>query len=250
MDTAQPEAQLRQAQAEERRAEIGVHTASALVRQRQAEERAADAVVAQRRADNDAAQRQLARSEPLARRNAISQSVLDNDRAAADAAQAALAAAEAQLAAAEASISAAQASVIDAGAAVDAAAAAIERSRSASTIPPCGRRATAACRTASPSRARSSPPGAGAMPQFGLLIMLILMPLQLLSGAMTPRESMPDLVRWLMLAAPNTHFVILAQAILFRGAGLPVVWPQLAALLAISGLCFSLALTGFRRFLR
>ncbi|HRO10242.1 HlyD family efflux transporter periplasmic adaptor subunit [Amaricoccus sp.] len=126
MDTAQLEAQLRQARAEERRARIGVETAQSLVRQREAEERAADAVVAQRRADNDAAQRQLARSEPLARSNTISQSVLDNDRAAAESAQAALAAAEAQFAAAEAAISAAKALVVDAEAAVDAAAAAIE----------------------------------------------------------------------------------------------------------------------------
>lgn len=126
MDTVQLEAQLRQAEAEQRRARIGVDTAGSLVKQREAEERAAAAVVAQRRATNDAAQRQLARSEPLARANTISQSVLDNDRAAAEGAAAGLAAAEAQLAAAEAAISAAQASVVDAGAAVDAAGAAIE----------------------------------------------------------------------------------------------------------------------------
>ena len=34
-----------------------------------------------------------------------------------------------------------------------------------------------------------------------------------------------------MLAAPNTHYVILSQSVLFRGAGLGVVWPQLVALL-------------------
>ena len=94
--------------------------------QREAEKRAAEAVVAQRRADNDAAQRQLARSIPLAKSNTIPQSVLDNDRAKADAAAAALAAAEAQLAASEAAIGAANAAVVDAEAAVDAAAAAIE----------------------------------------------------------------------------------------------------------------------------
>lgn len=91
---------------------------------------------------------------------------------------------------------------------------------------------------------------AGAMPQFGLLLMLVLMPLQLLSGAVTPRESMPEVIQAIMLAAPNTHFVTLAQAILFRGAGLDVVWPQLAALTAIGAACFVLALARFRRFLR
>ncbi|TPE49887.1 ABC transporter permease [Amaricoccus solimangrovi] len=91
---------------------------------------------------------------------------------------------------------------------------------------------------------------AGAMPQFGLLMMLVLIPLQMLSGAVTPRESMPEVLQTLMLAAPNTHFVMLAQAILFRSAGLGVIWPQLLALIGIGGICFALALWRFRRFLR
>src|SRR5215510_9300787 len=90
----------------------------------------------------------------------------------------------------------------------------------------------------------------GSMPQFGLLLMLVLMPLQMLSGATTPRESMPEIIQNIMLAAPNTHFVILAQAVLFRGAGLAVVWPQLAALLVIGAVLFFFSLRRFRAFLR
>ena len=88
---------------------------------------------------------------------------------------------------------------------------------------------------------------ARSMPQFGLLMMLVLLPLQILSGSATPRESMPDAVQWIMLAAPNTHFVILAQAILYRGAGLAVVWPQLISLALIGSLLFSLSLARFRK---
>lgn len=91
---------------------------------------------------------------------------------------------------------------------------------------------------------------AGTMPQFGLLLMLILLPLQALSGSLTPRESMPEIIQNLMLAAPNTHFVILAQSILFRGAGLDVVWPQFAALIVISAVLFFFSLRRFREFLR
>lgn len=36
-----------------------------------------------------------------------------------------------------------------------------------------------------------------------------------------------------MLAAPTTHFVAVAQAILYRGAGFAIVWPQFQALFAI-----------------
>jgi ABC-2 type transport system permease protein len=49
-----------------------------------------------------------------------------------------------------------------------------------------------------------------------------------------------------MLAAPTTHYVKLAQAILYRGAGLDVVWPQLCALVAIGSVAFAASLSRFR----
>lgn len=126
MDTDQLEAQRRQAEAQLRRAKIGIETARSLVIQREAEHTAAGAVIAQRKAQLDAAQRKLARSEELARRETVSQQVLDDDRATEQGALAAVAAAQAQLAASEAAIGAAKALVVDAEAAVDAAQAAIE----------------------------------------------------------------------------------------------------------------------------
>ncbi|MCD2453389.1 ABC transporter permease [Methylicorpusculum oleiharenae] len=88
---------------------------------------------------------------------------------------------------------------------------------------------------------------ARSMPQFGLLLLVILLPLQMLSGGMTPRESMPELVQNIMLAAPTTHFVSLTQAILYRGAGISLVWPQFLALITIGSVFFVLALTRFRK---
>ena len=88
---------------------------------------------------------------------------------------------------------------------------------------------------------------ARSMPQFGMLAVLVLLPLQLLSGNSTPRESMPELVQDIMLAAPTTHFVALGQAILYRGAGVDVIWPQLLALIAIGAAFFTIALNRFRR---
>jgi HlyD family secretion protein len=126
MDTTQLEAQLRQAEAQFRRAVISVDTAKSLVTQREAEKKSAVAVIAQRNAELDAAQRKLQRSEQLIRTNAVPQSTLDDDRAATNGATAAVAAAEAQRAAAEAAMNSAQAQVVDAEASVDAAKAAIE----------------------------------------------------------------------------------------------------------------------------
>ncbi|MCF8710056.1 ABC transporter permease, partial [Rhizorhapis sp. SPR117] len=88
---------------------------------------------------------------------------------------------------------------------------------------------------------------ARSMPQFGLLLMLVLLPLQLLSGGVTPRESMPEFVQTVMFAAPTTHFVKMAQAILYRGAGLDVVWPQFLAIAVIGAVFFLIALARFRR---
>ena len=87
---------------------------------------------------------------------------------------------------------------------------------------------------------------ARSMPQFGLLVMLVLLPLEMLSGGTTPRESMPAVVQWVMLAAPTTHFVMLSQGILFRGAGLSVVGPQFLALAGIGAVLFGYALARFR----
>ena len=88
---------------------------------------------------------------------------------------------------------------------------------------------------------------ARSMPQFGMLLVLTLLPLQLLSGGVTPRESMPEMVQQVMLAAPTTHFVVAAQAVLYRGAGLDMVWPQLLAILVIGGVLFTAALARFRK---
>ncbi|MCC6233983.1 MAG: ABC transporter permease [Verrucomicrobiales bacterium] len=88
---------------------------------------------------------------------------------------------------------------------------------------------------------------ARSMPQFGMLAVLILLPLQLLSGNATPRESMPGFLQTLMEASPTTHFVLVGQAILFRGAGLSVVWPSFLALAAIGTVLFAISLNRFRK---
>ena len=85
------------------------------------------------------------------------------------------------------------------------------------------------------------------MPQFGMLMVLTILPLQMLSGGATPRESMPELVQNIMLVAPTTHFVELGGAILFRGAGIEVVWKQFLWLVVIGAALFAGSLARFRK---
>ncbi len=87
---------------------------------------------------------------------------------------------------------------------------------------------------------------ARSMPQLGLLYMLIAVPMNLLSGSATPLESMPPLLAMLMQASPSTHFVSFAQSILYRGAGIDVVWPQFLAVAFIGALFLTLSILRFR----
>jgi ABC-2 type transport system permease protein len=88
---------------------------------------------------------------------------------------------------------------------------------------------------------------ARSMPQFGLLVILTIIPLHLLSGGVTPLESMPMLVQDVMAATPTTYFVKLAQGILYRGAGIGAVWVDFVAMVAIGAVFFLVALLRFRK---
>ncbi|HVB14999.1 MAG TPA: ABC transporter permease [Stellaceae bacterium] len=88
---------------------------------------------------------------------------------------------------------------------------------------------------------------ARSMPQLGLLFILVQLPMNMLSGSNTPLESMPPWLAMVMQVSPSTHFVSFAQAILYRGAGIAVVWPQFVVVALIGGVFFALAVVRFRR---
>jgi ABC-2 type transport system permease protein len=85
------------------------------------------------------------------------------------------------------------------------------------------------------------------MAQFALLIILLIIVLQLLSGGNTPVESQPDWMQHLTLILPSRHFVAFSQAIIYRGAGLETVWPQFLAVAGIGLLLFVFSLSLFRK---
>lgn len=85
------------------------------------------------------------------------------------------------------------------------------------------------------------------MPQLGLIFILIVLPLLILSGNITPYESMPKTLQAIMLLSPTTHYVSMAQAILYRGAGIDTVWPNMLAITVVGTAYFSVALLLFKR---
>ena len=87
---------------------------------------------------------------------------------------------------------------------------------------------------------------AKSMPQFGLLCIPFFVVMNMLSGGITPLETMPAPLQAIMQIAPSAHFTSFSQAVLYRGAGLDVVWPQLAAMTVIGLALVAVALARFR----
>jgi len=72
----------------------------------------------------------------------------------------------------------------------------------------------------------------------------------MLSGGLTPIEAMPKWAQPLTLLNPIAHFAKIARAVLVKGAGLDVVYPNLLALLALAALFVGVSAWRFRRQLR
>jgi ABC-2 type transport system permease protein len=85
------------------------------------------------------------------------------------------------------------------------------------------------------------------MPQFSLIALPVYMVMIMLSGGHTPMESMPVPLQRFMQLSPAMHFMRIAQAILYRGADLSVVWRDLVATAALGTIFFLAALWRFRR---
>jgi ABC-2 type transport system permease protein len=90
---------------------------------------------------------------------------------------------------------------------------------------------------------------ANTMPQFALLAIPVFLMLNMLSGAFSPVESMPQAIQIGTLVSPAMHYIKFAQAVLYRAAGLDVVWPQIAVLAALGAAFLAVALARFRSML-
>jgi ABC-2 type transport system permease protein len=85
------------------------------------------------------------------------------------------------------------------------------------------------------------------MAQFSLLIILVVVAMQLLSGGSTPVESQPQWLQYLTFFLPSRHFVSFSQSIIYRGGGLPAVWPHFLMVTAVGLGFFVYSLVLFRK---
>jgi len=69
----------------------------------------------------------------------------------------------------------------------------------------------------------------------------VLNPMFILSGFSFPISSMPDALQWLTYLDPLRYFLVIIRATYLKGVGLDVLWPQMAALAALSLSLFAVA---------
>lgn len=73
--------------------------------------------------------------------------------------------------------------------------------------------------------------------QVGLIVVLLVMPIIMLSGTWSLRESMPDWLQNMVAFSPMTYFVDIAYGVLLKGSDLAVLWPK-ALKMSMLGLAF------------
>jgi ABC-2 type transport system permease protein len=86
---------------------------------------------------------------------------------------------------------------------------------------------------------------ANSMPQFGLMSIPVFTTMLLLSGNMTPLESMPTALAWAMHISPSVYYVQFAQGLLYRSATLDIVWQPLAVMAGLGVVFLSVAARRF-----
>lgn len=85
------------------------------------------------------------------------------------------------------------------------------------------------------------------MAQAGMMVILILAPMMFLSGAWTPPEAMPAVMRFGMYVSPLYYYINASYGILMKGAGIVVLWPMFLGIFCIGVL---VSISTIRRFHR
>jgi len=72
-------------------------------------------------------------------------------------------------------------------------------------------------------------------------------PAMLFSGFIFPITSMPEAFQWLSLADPLRYFLVIIRGVFLKGVGADVLWPEMAALLAMGVAVMGFAVSRFRK---
>ncbi len=85
------------------------------------------------------------------------------------------------------------------------------------------------------------------MAQFALLLLMVIIPIMMLSGGLTPIESQPEVIQPVTWLLPSRHYMAFAQAVVFRGANITIVLPEMLKILGLGSAFFIASILLFRR---
>jgi ABC-2 type transport system permease protein len=88
---------------------------------------------------------------------------------------------------------------------------------------------------------------ARSMAQFALLMIITILPMMILSGGMSPVESQPQWLQYITWFLPSRHYLSFSEAVLYRGAGVGIVWPEIVLVSALGAGFLTISLVLFRR---
>jgi ABC-2 type transport system permease protein len=77
--------------------------------------------------------------------------------------------------------------------------------------------------------------------------MLTILPAMLISGFMFPRESMPQVIRFLSYGLPLTYFLQVLRGIILKGVGLEYLYGQAVALAIFAVVIAGMSIVRFHR---
>jgi len=80
-----------------------------------------------------------------------------------------------------------------------------------------------------------------------MLMLVILTPMLMLSGAWTPPESMQPLMRYLSLISPMRYFIDFGYSVLFKGNGIKYVWHDIVGIVFLGVILFGFSVYRFRK---
>jgi ABC-2 type transport system permease protein len=83
--------------------------------------------------------------------------------------------------------------------------------------------------------------------QVGLMVIMLLSPMLLLSGAFVPPEAMPTALSYIIQLSPMHHYIEIVMGIFLKGIGLDVLWPSVMGLLLVGTGVFAFGTWRFRR---
>ena len=80
-----------------------------------------------------------------------------------------------------------------------------------------------------------------------MLLILVVLPAVMLSGFVSPIESMPEVFQWMTVINPIRYFLEIVRGVFLKGIGLERLWPQYLILLMMAVGTMMLATRRFRR---